>query len=365
LRTHNGMATELVSFTCDKERRPRNGAAPRVSAIIAAYNGERFIRSAVESIVNQTFRDFELIVIDDCSTDGTVQILADLKDERLRVIRNERNLGIAKSLNTGLAVAKGEYVALQDHDDVSFPTRFECQVGFLDKHVQIGMVGSSYTVIDETGAAVMNCPVECDNLKLRWTLLWSNPFCHTTIMVRRRAIQEAGGYSPNKNYRFAEDYDMMSRVAVHFPVANISQPLGQWRRHSTAASRLHADQQLVSARLISQRNICELLKWDHIDIARWRGLERFLCQPVRQQLDLTSAEVNCTLNFLPTIHETFCSKYGFVKREAAAHRLRVFWSWGKHALALSYRRNGRLNAACRFSLFAGGAKLLAKALRPA
>jgi hypothetical protein len=156
---------------------------------------------------------------------------------------------------------------------------------------------------------------------------------------------------------------MMSRVAVHFPVANISQPLGQWRRHSTAASRLHADQQLVSARLISQRNICELLKWDHIDIARWRGLERFLCQPVRQQLDLTSAEVNCTLNFLPTIHETFCSKYGFVKREAAAHRLRVFWSWGKHALALSYRRNGRLNAACRFSLFAGGAKLIAKALR--
>ena len=117
MSTQNRMATESVSFTCDKERRQCNdGAAPRVSAIIAAYNGERFIRPAVESILTQTFRDFELIVIDGCSTDGTPQILAELKDERLRVIRNERNLGIAKSLNKGLALAKGEYVALQDHD---------------------------------------------------------------------------------------------------------------------------------------------------------------------------------------------------------------------------------------------------------
>jgi hypothetical protein len=100
-----------------------------------------------------------------------------------------------------------------------------------------------------------------------------------------------------------------------------------------------------------------------MDPVCWQGLEKFLYHPVRQQLDLTSAEVNCTLNFLTTIYETFCSKYGLAKREAAAQRLRVFWPWGKHALALAYRRNGRRDAACRFSLFTGGAKLVAKALR--
>jgi hypothetical protein len=157
----------------------------------------------------------------------------------------------------------------------------------------------------------------------------------------------------------------MSRVAFRYAVANIPEPLGWWRMHKTSASQLNLSQQVAAGKSISQRNICHLLGWDRMDPVCWYGLERFLYHPVRQQLDLTSAEVKCTLHFLTAIHESFCSKYGLGKREAAAHRLRVLWPWGKHALALSYRRNGRRDAACRFSLFAGGAKLVAKALRPA
>ena len=358
------MAPESAAFSCISEQ-PSSIAAPRVSVVVATYNGERFLRPAIESLLNQTFRHFELIIVDDCSTDSTPQILREFKDERMRVVRNERNLGIAEATNKGIAAARGEYIALQDHDDLSWPTRFECQVAFLTSHPQVGMVGSSCNVMDEAGTLVPHWPVEYGDENLRWALLWRCPFFHTSVMLRRSAIQEVGGYSSDPKYRFAEDYEFMSRVALRHAVANIPQLLGCWRMHKTSASELNAGQQAAAVRSISQRNICHLLGWDRIDPVCWEGVERFLYHPVRQQLDLTSAEVNRTLDFLTTVHDTFCSKYGFGNREAAAHRRRVFWLWGKHALALSYRRNGRLDAACRFLLFAGGAKLVVRAFRPA
>ncbi len=358
------MTAESASLTCTSEQRC-GPTAPRVSVVMGVYNGERFLRPAIESILNQTFRDFELIIVDDGSTDRSRQILREFKDHRMRVVCNQQNLGIAKTLNNGIAVALGEYVALQDHDDVSLPARLERQVAFLDKNAQVGMVGSSCSLIDEAGTLLAHRPVECDDVKLRWDLLWRTALIHTTLMVRRRAIEEVGGYSPDLQYRFAEDYDLMSRVAFRYAVANISQPLGWWRVHKTSASQLNLSEQAAAGKSISQKNICHLLGWDRMDPVCWQGLERFLYHPVRQQLDLTNAEVNCTLHFLTTIHESFCRKCGLTKREAAAHRLRVLWPWGKHALALSYKRNGRRDAACRLSLFAGGVKLVAKALRPA
>jgi glycosyltransferase involved in cell wall biosynthesis len=332
---------------------------------MGAYNGERFLRAAIESILNQTFCDFELIVIDDCSTDSSPRILREFKDDRLRIVSNEENLGIAATLNKGIAVARGEYIALQDHDDVSSPNRLECQVAFLDQHARVGMVGSSCNIIDEVGTIVPNWPLEYDDVTLRWTLLWRCPFFHTSLMVKRRAIEEVGGYSSDPKYRFAEDYDLMSRVAIRHAVANIPQLLGYWRMHKSSASHMNVSQQAAAVTSISQRNICHLLGWDRMDHVYWEGVERFLYHPIGQQLDLTSAEVNRTLDFLTTVNEKFCSNYGLSNRETAAHRRRVFWRWGKHALALSYRRNGRRDAACRFSLFAGGAKLVMRALRPA
>jgi hypothetical protein len=358
------MAPESVAFPCKSEQQ-RSDIAPHVSVVVCAYNGEKFLRPAIESILNQTFRDFELIVIDDCSIDSTPQILREFKDERMRVVRNERNLGIAETTNKGIAAARGEYIALQDHDDLSWPTRFECQVAFLNSHPQVGMVGSSCNVMDEAGTLVPHWPVEYEDENLRWALLWRCPFFHTSVMLRRSAIQEVGGYSSDPKYRFAEDYEFMSRVALRHAVANIPQLLACWRVHKASASNTHVSQQAAAVSSISQRNISELLGWDHVDPICWQGVQRFLFHPVRQQLDLTSAEVTRTLDFLTTVHETFCSKYGLGNREAAAHRLRVFWPWGRHALALSYKRNGRRDAACRFSLFAGGAKLVVRALRPA
>jgi glycosyltransferase involved in cell wall biosynthesis len=361
------MASEITQHRLNVSLNKAQGGvtAPRVSVVIAAYNGERFLRPAIESILSQTFSDFELIVIDDCSTDSTPQILSEFKDERLRVIRNECNLGIAVTTNRGIASARSEYIALQDHDDISLPTRLECQVAFLDRNAQVGMVGSDCNIIDEAGTISLGWPVKYDDEELKWALLWRCPFFHTSVMVRRRDIEEVGGYSSEPKYRFSEDYDLMSRIAFRYAVANIPQQLGCWRVHKTSASHRNVSQQAAAVRSISQRNICHLLGWDHIDPVCWEGVERFLNNPVRQKLDLTSAEVIRTLDFLTIVHGAFCSKYGLGNREAAAHRMRVFLPWGKHALALSYRRNGRRDAACRFSLFAGGAKLLLRALLPA
>jgi glycosyltransferase involved in cell wall biosynthesis len=359
------MTTESASFTCESEQRQWGGPAPRVSVVMGAYNGQRFLRAAIESILNQTFRDFELIVIDDCSTDSTPQILRDFKDDRLRIVSNKENLGIADTLNKGIAIARGEYVALQDHDDISLPPRLECQVAFLDRNPQVGMVGSNCNIIDEADNISPGWPVKYDDAELKWAVLWRCPFFHTSVMVRRADIKEVGGYSSDPKYRFSEDYDLMSRIALRRAVANLPQPLGCWRAHKTSASHQNVSQQASAMRSISQRNICNLLGWDCIDPVYWEGVERFLYHPMGPQLDLTSAEVNRTLDFLTTIHETFCSKYRLSNREAAAHRRRVFWPWGKHALALAYRRNGRRDAACRVSLLARGAKLVLKSLRPA
>lgn len=340
-------------------------AVPRVSVVMGAYNGERFLRPAIESILNQTFRDFELIVIDDCSTDNSPQILREFIDDRMRVIRNECNLGIAGTTNKGIAAARGEYIALQDHDDLSWPTRFESQVAFLNSHPQVGMVGSSCNLIDETGSAVPHWPVEYENENLRWALLWRCPFFHTSIMLRRSAVQEVGGYSSDPKYRFAEDYEFMSRLALRHEVANIPELLACWRAHKASASNTHVSQQVAAASSISQRNICELLGWSQVDPSAWQGVQRFLFHPVQQPLNLTTTEVNSTLDFLTAVHKAFCSRYRLRRREAAALRRKVLWPWGRHALALSYKRNGRRDVACRFTLFAGGAKLVVNALRPA
>jgi glycosyltransferase involved in cell wall biosynthesis len=186
---------------------------PVVSVVMPTYNGEKFLRPAIESILNQTLADFELIVIDDASTDSTPRIPVEFKDDRIRLFRNDCNLGIAGATNRGLAVARGEYVALQDHDDVSLPHRLQTQVDYLGAHPKIALVGSAATRIDERDAVLDTVVEPSDELDLKWELLFGCRFRHMTLMVRRRAILEIGGYCQDASFRFATDYDMLSRAA--------------------------------------------------------------------------------------------------------------------------------------------------------
>jgi glycosyltransferase involved in cell wall biosynthesis len=351
------MATELASFTCRFEQQ-RGATAPAVSVIMAAYNGERFLRPAIDSILSQSFRDFELIVIDDCSTDSTSRIMSEVKDERIRVLRNERNLGIAGTLNRGLAVARGEYIALQDHDDVSLPTRFEKQVQHLHAHPEVGLVGSPAWVIDENDRRNGQWRVPFDDIELKWQLLLSEPFLHTAIMLRRRVVEDVGDYSIDPQYRFAEDYEFISRIAGAYPVANLREPLVAWREHCHSASELNRAQQEKAAFEISLRNIRILCPG--ADATVRRCIQVLLQSKIGDDVNITADEAGGAVAFLESLLGFFYRKYHFPEKSARAHRRRIQWIFGKHLVALAYRRNGRRDLACRVRLLACGTKLLSR-----
>jgi glycosyltransferase involved in cell wall biosynthesis len=327
--------------------------APVISVVMPTYNGERFLRPAVESILNQTFRGFELIVIDDGSTDSTPRILDKFKakDDRLIVLTNERNLGIAGATNRGLAAARGEYVALQDHDDISLPHRFQTQMDFLNSHPEIAVVGSAATLINDDGEPYAEFPLPCEEIDIKWRLLfYGDPFHYTSIMLRRCAMQEIGGYGENPAFQFSEVYDPFSRIAMRHRMVNLSETLVLWRRHSDATSLQHAPQQWRTGEAIAFRNLClldDLQNRALYDSSSYNGSESdpryrhclgfraFTSTPAGQFPALPPGQVVSGLKFFCDIQETFYKLHRFPRSVVARHRRALNWIWGKHAIALA------------------------------
>lgn len=189
----------------------------RVTVLMPVYNGERFLREAVESVFAQTFTDFELLVVDDGSADETPRILEAIADPRLRVVRNETNRGVGFSLNRGLALATGEYVAQHDADDVSDRMRLACQVAHLDAHPDLALVASWYRKIDEAGRALGDRELPTTPAHIAWTLLLFCPFVHSTVIYRRPAVLDVGGYDASLVY--AHDYELWSRLCARYRAA--------------------------------------------------------------------------------------------------------------------------------------------------
>ena len=184
---------------------------PKVSIIMATYNCEKTLRSSIESIISQTYTDWEFIICDDCSTDKTYAILAQYKisyPEKFVIIKNKQNSKLSYSLNRCLGLSKGEYIARMDGDDESLPERLERQVKFLDEHKEYAVVGVAMTPFDEKGLKPARYakkePGPCD-------MLSRSPFFHATIMMRKTAYDEVNGYTVSKRTARAQDYDMWFR----------------------------------------------------------------------------------------------------------------------------------------------------------
>ena len=207
---------------------------PKVTVLMSVYNGEKYLQEAIDSILGQTFKDFEFLIINDGSTDKTGEILKSYNDPRIKIINNEKNIGLTKSLNIGLRIAKGEYIARQDADDISMPERLEKEVEFLEQNRNIGVVGTDYLIINEKGKIVhivkcLNCSRE-----LKEKLLEGNQFGHGSVMLRKECIDKVGIY--REEFKFAQDYDFCLRIAEVYDVANISEPLYKWRIDSKSIS---------------------------------------------------------------------------------------------------------------------------------
>ena len=197
----------------------------RVSVLMPVRNGERHLAEAVDSVLAQSFRDFELVVVDDASTDRTPEVLAGFGDARLRVVRSDEPLGLAPALRRLTAEARGELLSRMDADDVMLPDRLERQVAFLDAHPEVALVGGAAVEIDGEGRELRVVRYPSDPGR---ELGRRNTIAHPTVLMRRAAVEEAGGY---RNIP-VEDYDLWLRLAERQGLANLQEPVLRYRRHA-------------------------------------------------------------------------------------------------------------------------------------
>lgn len=208
---------------------------PRVSVVTVVKNGENFISEAVESILRQTLQDFEYIILDDCSSDKTGDILESFRDSRLKIIRLKSSPGYPQVRNTALGFAKAEFIAVLDADDVAHPVRLSAQIEFLGRNPSYGAVGSWARVFGEY-ETVRRPPVGSSALKA--SLLWGNPFIHSTMTIRRSALpREAEAYRAQE--LFAEDYGLWLRISRKWDLANLPLELINYRSHAGQLSELN------------------------------------------------------------------------------------------------------------------------------
>ena len=210
-------------------REPGVGSSPVVSVIVPVHNRERYVRDAVGSILGQTFRDLELIVVDDGSTDGSVRAAAAVRDPRLRLVRHPRNLGIPAARNTGLDEARGRFVAWLDSDDVARPDRLSAQVDFLARNPSVAMVGSAAGKLRGDGRRARGCrvpPLAADDIRA-W-LLFRSAFQQSSITGRSEVLRR---FRYREEFPVCEDHDVFVRVAAEHPVANLPRVLVDRRLH--------------------------------------------------------------------------------------------------------------------------------------
>jgi glycosyltransferase involved in cell wall biosynthesis len=204
-----------------------------LSILMPVFNAEKYVREAVESILGQRFSDFELIVVDDGSTDGSGDILRSFTDPRIRRLDNGRNLGLVPSLNRGIEACRGRYIARMDADDVSLPDRLERQFRFLEAHPSIGVCGSWAQVIDEDSRMVGRIVRPTDPVDVRMHLLFSVPLVHPSCCIRAELLR---GYL-YRDVPAAEDYDLWSRMNDGVRMANLPAVLLQYRWHEANVSK--------------------------------------------------------------------------------------------------------------------------------
>ena len=179
---------------------------------MAVFNGQKYVEEAIRSILAQSFKNFEFIIVDDGSTDGTKEILIDWakKDARIKIISNSVNIGLTKSLNRAIKIVQGEYIARQDADDISLPERIEKQVVFLKNHPEIKVLGTFGYAINKEGKILREeiLPVSPQNIKN--VLIKRNPFIHSSVMINKEIMDKVGGY--NEDFTVIQDYELWFRI---------------------------------------------------------------------------------------------------------------------------------------------------------
>ncbi|MEH2502787.1 cellulose synthase/poly-beta-1,6-N-acetylglucosamine synthase-like glycosyltransferase [Bradyrhizobium sp. AZCC 1578] len=247
------------------------GGYPTVSVVLSVKNGGRDLPQALGTILDQSFADFELIAIDNGSTDETGPYLDSITDPRVRVF-HQTDAGLAGALNRGISLARGRYVARQDHDDLADPSRIAKQVQFLESHPEHALIGTraEIWVGDKPSGRFHDHPTE-DEI-LRFDLIFNNPFVHSSVMIRKSALDRVGVYTTDPARQPPEDYELWSRISRQYRVANLPERLTIYREVPSSMSRAGAQPFLQKLVTISSENLAYATgvaepEQVHVDIA--------------------------------------------------------------------------------------------------
>jgi len=309
---------------------------PLVSVVLAVHDGEAYLAAAIESVLGQTYSNLELIVVDDGSRDASAALAASYTDRRVRVVRNERNLGLVASLNRGIELAGGEFIARMDADDVAAPQRLELQVRRMTGDPGLAVLGTDITYADATGNVVGRPrSLPSGPALVRWRLLRGTCLYHPTVMVRRAAL---GGERYSARHIHAEDYDLWLRLSRHHRLDNLPQSLLLHRRHGQSVSARHLETQLTSAADSLRDHVRE-----YYGLALTPGQARALLDP-RAFLERRSDGADSPLPVVRELERRFIVR----ERDAARTELRAvrrdvaFTCWKLAVLCLVHWRDGLL-----------------------
>ncbi|WP_343530706.1 glycosyltransferase family 2 protein [Pedobacter sp.] len=214
-----------------------NIKSPTVTVFMAVYNGEKYIKEAIESVLNQSYTDFELLIVNDGSTDGTLNIIAGFVDPRIRLLHNDGNKGLTYTRNHGVREARGKYFAILDSDDIAMPKRLKLQVEFMENHPSVAICGGQAVFIDGQSNEMTGYRVPIGENISHWLVI-HNAFINSTLMIKTSVMREMGGY---REMAPAEDYDLSFRISFKYQVANLSEKLVAYREHGNNISRLQTE----------------------------------------------------------------------------------------------------------------------------
>lgn len=223
---------------------------PKISVVMPVYNGEKFLREAIDSILNQTFSDFEFIIINDCSTDETEQIIKSYDDKRIVYVKNDNNMGVAASLNRGFDLAKGEYIARMDADDISLPQRFKAQTEFMDNNPDIAVCGCETELFGDTDKKDTYTVFGRENMKIN--LLFSSCLCHPAVMLRRSVIEKEH-YRYDNYFDKLEDYELWTRIILKYDFDNIHGVYFRYRIHGKQVTQNYSEEHRIKSKEIRKR----------------------------------------------------------------------------------------------------------------
>jgi len=227
----------------------KRSKGPFVSVIMPVYNAEKYVQQALKSISNQTYRKFELIIVDDSSTDSTSRILEEFKkkDRRVVLIRNKENVGVTKSLNKAVSTSKGKYIIRMDADDWSYPERIKLQVSLMEKHPDVVVSGSFIEVCDRNLATKYIRKYKLDDTSIREHLFRYSPFAHPATIWRADILKKE---KYNERIHVCQDYELYFRVGLSGKFMNLDRPLLKLRMHDKSVSATQSDYQLKNTVLI-------------------------------------------------------------------------------------------------------------------